>query len=143
LDFDGAWPGLSGAQYTLRLRIYIVADAYVRAAGVHRLVISNIQPVTDNPTLPSTTLKFPFTAGAKKGEQFAGLTLRYSGSDDRGGQLGGLPEGDYPYRKIGDSILWKGHVRADIPVEYNVRMLFYNAEQAQIGGVVTVAMPAQ
>lgn len=143
LDFDGAWPGASGAQYTLRLRIYIVADTYIRAAGVHRLVINNIQPVMDNSTLSKTILKFPFTAGAKKGELFAGLSLRYGGSDDHGGQIGGLPEGDYPYRKIGDSILWKGHVRADIPVEYNVRMLFYNADQAQIGGVVTVAMPAQ
>lgn len=143
LDFDGAWPGSSGTQYTLRLRIYIVADTYVRAAGVHRLVINNIQPVMDNPTLPQTTLKFPFTAGAKKGEQFTGLTLQYLGSDNQGGQIGGLPQGDYPYRKIGDSILWKGHLRPDIPVDYNVRMLLYTADQAQIGGIVTVAMPGQ
>jgi len=65
------------------------------------------------------------------------------GSGDRGGQLSGLPENDYPYRKTGDSITWNGHIRSDITASYNLRMLVYGADRAQVGGIVTLALPNQ
>lgn len=143
LDHDGAWPGLAGASYNLRLRIYIVADSYVRAAGIQRLVVPNIQPVMDNATPGGVTLKFPFTVGAQTGERFDGTTLSYGGSSDNGGQLGGLAEGEYPYRKIGDSVVWNGHLRGDLVAAYNLRLLYYDANQARVGGIVTLAVPGQ
>lgn len=45
LDFDGPWPNIGGVDYLLRLRVYRVTEEYVRAAGVHRLVIEGIQPI--------------------------------------------------------------------------------------------------
>ena len=62
---------------------------------------------------------------------------------ERGGQITGLPEGDYPFLKIGDSISWKGYLRSDIPIEYNLRMIYYDANRAQVGGIVTLALPSQ
>lgn len=141
LDFDGAWPTANRVDYNLRMRIYYIGDNYVRAAGVHRFVVYDAQPVRENVTLGNNTMKFPFTVGVNSGGTIAGTTFGYAGMEDRGGQITGLPEGEYPFRKIGDSIQWKGYVRADIPAEFNIRMLYYDANGARVGGVVTLAIP--
>lgn len=141
LDFDGAWPTANGVDYNLRMRIYYIGDSYVRAAGVHRFVVHNAQPQQANVTPGGNTTKFPFTVGVNQGGTIAGTTLGYAGMEDRGGQISGLAEGEYPFRKIGDSIQWKGYVRADIPAEFNIRMLYYDANGARVGGVVTLAIP--
>jgi hypothetical protein len=142
LDFDGSWPGLPDAEYHLRARLYLISGNSVRVAGVHQLILRNIQPSVDNSvSLSGQTIQFPFTVAINAGETIAGTTLRYVGSDERGAQLGGLAEGEYPYRKVGDSILWKGRVRTDVAVSYSLRMLYYTTTQARVGGVVTVALP--
>lgn len=141
LDFDGPWPGLSGTTYSLRLRIYRIGSDNVRAAGVNRLVVNNVQPTVDNSSPTGFTIKFPFTASVAVGENLAGTTYGYVGTGDRGGQLSGLPGNDYPYRKTGDSIAWTGHIRQDITASYNLRMLLYDADRAQVGGIVTLALP--
>jgi hypothetical protein len=143
LDFDGDWPGIGGVNYNARFRIYYVGSNSVRAAGVHRFVIRDIQPVEANVTVPSNAMKFPFTVNVSSGGQIAGTTLSYSGQDDRGGIITGLPANDYPFRKIGDSITWTGYVRNDLPVQYDIRMLYYDASRAQVGGIVTIALPNQ
>ncbi|CAN5663129.1 hypothetical protein BH10CHL1_BH10CHL1_18340 [soil metagenome] len=143
LDFDGPWPGLSGTTYALRLRIYRVGSDNVRAAGVNRLVVNNIQATEDNSSPTGFTIKFPFTSGIAAGEKLLGTTIGYVGTGDRGGQLSGLPANDYPYRKTGDSITWTGHIRPDIAANYNLRMLLYSADRAQVGGIVTIALPNQ
>lgn len=142
LDFDGAWPGLNGTTYTLRLRIYYVSNGYVRVAGVQRLVINNIQPTPTTSAPSGFTLKFPFTTSVATGGTLTGTTFGYAGSDDRGGKLTGLPQSEYPYRKTGDSIEWTGQIRADITAAYSLRMLLYSTDRAQIGGVVTLALPS-
>jgi hypothetical protein len=142
LDYDGAWPGLPGAEYHLRARLYLISGNSVHVAGVHQLLLSNIQPSVDNSvSLSGHALQFPFTVAAGAGETFPGTTLRYIGSDERGAQLGGLAEGEYPYRKVGDSIMWKGRVRTDVAASYSLRMLYYTTTQARVGGVVSVALP--
>jgi hypothetical protein len=144
LDFDGPWPGVEDANYSLRLRLYFVGEESVRAAGVHQLVIFNVQPLVD-PTivLGEETVRFPFTVGVAAGETITGTMLQYLGSAEEGGQLGGLAEGEYPYRRVGDSIVWRGRVRSDIAAEFNLRMLFYTAEQARVGGLVTLDLPTE
>jgi hypothetical protein len=141
LDYEGEWPGVSGVNYSLRLRIYHVGSNNVRAAGVHRLVVDNIQPAEQAVRLTGSTLRIPYTASAADGETIKGMTLSYAGSDDRGAQLRGLPGDAYPYRKIGDSIQWSGRLRPDLLVEYNLRVLFYNSNSLQVGGVATLQLP--
>jgi hypothetical protein len=143
LDFDGPWPGIEGVDYSLRLRIYRISGDYVRAAGVHQLGILDVQPVQVSVDLREPVLKFAFSSGVKTNENIAGITYGYGGQDDRGGRLSGLDEGEYPYRKIGDSIRWEGQLRPDIPAQYNVRMLYYGPESARVGGVVKLSLPKQ
>ncbi len=140
LDFDGAWPNIDGVTYNVRLRIYTVGNDSVRMAGVHRLVVENVDPVPGNADL-NRSAQFPFTSTANVGEIIPGTTFRYVGPDDRGAQIGGLPEGDYPYFKVGDSIVWQGTLRDDIPARFSIRILYYTETTLQVGGVVTLALP--
>ncbi|MEM7129955.1 MAG: hypothetical protein AAF702_26735 [Chloroflexota bacterium] len=141
LDFDGGWSGLDGITYTVRLRIYRIGSESVRAAGVHQMVIQNIQPVAGPVPQHDQYLRVPFSIAANSGENLKGLTIGYVGSADRGGELSGLSGDEYPFRKIGDSISWEGTVRNDIPVRYSLRVLYYGANSIRVGGTVAVYLP--
>lgn len=146
LDFDGAWPGGDGVTYQLRLRVYQINNGRVRAAGVQRLVIENVTPQgapVSEAQLEAEghVLRFPHSVTASAGGGFSGMTLGYSGQDARGATLTGLPEGEYPYRKIGDSVEWAGQLTPQIPVVYHLRVVYYQEANATVGGVVIVSLP--
>lgn len=141
LDFDGAWPGIEGVTYNLRLRVYHLGERQVRAAGVQRVVIQNVQPQQAQTALVGHRLSFPHSVAADRGALFAGMTLGYRGQHERGAELMGLAAGEYPYRKVGDSVVWRGRLRADIPVEYNLRVMFYAERSVRLGGVAQIALP--
>jgi hypothetical protein len=148
LDFDGEWPGLSGVSYQLRLRVYQINNGQVRAAGVQRLVIEDIAPQVGavdanlpDDNLAVETFRFPHTVTSEVGELFPGMTLGYNGQDERGAVLVGLPDGEYPYRKMGDSVEWAGRLTPNIPVVYHLRLLYYQEANATVGGVVIVTLP--
>lgn len=141
VDYDGAWPGLAGVTYHARLRIYRIGEGNVAAAGVQRLLIEDVNPQMGSEPVTGVTMKFPFLANVEKGEIARGMTYRYAGSEERGARFGGMTEGEYPYRKIGDSLRWAGQLRSDIGVEYDVRVLYYDANSVRLGGVATVYLP--
>ncbi len=142
LDFDGVWPNTSGVDYLLRLRVYRVADGYVRAAGVHRLVIEGIQPV-HQPTLAvnKDSLKIPYTGSAIVGENLKGTTFGFAGFDEQGAEISGIPAGDFPFRKTGDSLRWQGMLRPDLPCVFNLRIVRYGEDSVQVAGLVTLQLP--
>ncbi|MCC6458536.1 MAG: hypothetical protein IT328_26545 [Caldilineaceae bacterium] len=143
LDFDGSWPGMSGVSYHLRLRVYHLGAGQVRAAGVQRLVIENVHPqaAAVGATPGSHVMRFPHSVTTAPGALFPGMTLGYSGQDERGAILTGLAEGEYPYRKIGDSVEWTGRLTPHLAVEYHLRLLYYQEANATLGGVVDVSLP--
>lgn len=145
LDFDGSWPLLNDVSYTVRLRIFYIGSSSARAAGVHRLLIPNIAPqvAAGNLQLGGYQLKFTFVDNVNLNESIAGTTLVYAGEDSRGGIINGLPTGTYNFFKVGDSLSWIGLVRNQIGAQYDLRMIFYTASNAQLGGTVTVAMPTK
>ncbi len=141
LDFDGDWPGIQGVRYSLRLRIYRVGEDSVRVAGVHRLVVEGIQPQAMPVALSGTVLKVPYTGSARVGETLKGLTYGYGGQEERGARVTGIPQEEYPYRKVGDSLRWSGYLRPDIPIEYNLRVAFVGQERFQVVGVASLQLP--
>ena len=140
LDYDGAWPGLPGTTYNTRLRLYYVGSEGVRVAGVHQLLIPNVQPSTGTAT-GGFTLRFPYTVGANAGGPIPGTLLGYAGQHERGAQISGLPADEYPYRSLGDSVVWRGLLRPDAGAEFNLRVLAYGEQSARFGGVVTLTLP--
>ena len=142
LDFDGAWPNISGVDYALRLRVYRVADGYVRAAGVHRMVIEGIQPLHQpGVAVDEGSPKIPYTASIAVGEVLKGTTFGYSGLAEQGAQIAGIPSGDFPFRKTGDSLRWQGMLRPDLPCVFNMRIVHYGDNSVQVAGIVTLQLP--
>lgn len=141
LDYDGEWPTLPGVTYSTRFRIYRVGEGRVRIAGVHQLGIPDIAPQIADAAVPGTALKFPFLTNVASGETIPGTTYGYVGVEERGAELSGLAEDEYPFRKTGDSVQWRGYLRQDIPVEYIVRAIHFDENAMQVGGLVSVALP--
>ena len=142
LDFDGPWPNISSVDYMLRLRVYRVAEGYVRAAGVHRTVIKDIRPI-HQPTmaLQGTPLKITYTGSAAPGDLLKGTTFGYAGLDERGAEIMGIPTGDFPFRKTGDSLRWQGMLRPDLPSLFDLRIVLYGEESVQVAGIVSLQLP--
>lgn len=147
VDFDGAWPMLPGSVYQARLRIYAIGNGSLRLAGVHQLMIPNIQPVMNASPSAAFTLRFPFTDGVTTGngsppsDVIAGTTLGYLGQFDRGAQLTGLGDNIFPYRSTGDSIEWQGALRPDVGIAYDLRVLNYGRDGLRVGGTATLTLP--
>jgi hypothetical protein len=140
--YDGSWPGLPGSRYSVHYRIYRIANDGVRLAGVQQLLILDLQPQPGAAPASAQELNFPYTdAVSTAGDTIAGTTLGYLGKYERGAQLTGLPEGEYPYRNTSDSIRWEGSLRPDVGAQFDLRMLTYGVDGARVGGTVTVTLP--
>ena len=142
LDFDGPWPNIGGVDYLLRLRVYQVTEEYVRAAGVHRLSIEGIQPI-HQPTmaLQENLLKIPYTGSVGPGAQLKGTTFGYVGLAEQGAEISGIPAGDFPFRKTGDSLRWQGMLRPDLPSRFDLRLVHYAENSVQVAGIVSLQLP--
>jgi hypothetical protein len=141
LQFDGAWPGLEESAYYVRLRIYRIDDNSVRAAGVHQLQVRDVQPTLADIDTSAEAMRFPIADSAAMDTSIADTTFVYAGMDDRGAEISGLPADTYSYFNVGDRIRWEGRLRSDLPVRYNMRVLFYDADSVQVGGVALVYLP--
>lgn len=145
VDFSGAWPGLPGSIYQVRTRIYgYTADA-VWLAGVQQLLVPAVLPARGAPAPGTVTLRFPFVDGVQADgvDTIAGTTFGYMGKYERGAQLSGVPDGEYPYRAVGDSIVWEGTLRPDVGAAYDLRTLAYGRDSLRVGGTVAVTLPMQ
>jgi hypothetical protein len=90
--------------------------------------------------LPETTaLTFgnaPVAYTLKKGETIPGTLLTFKGKADEGAELGGTD--DYPYRKVGDSIVWSGAIRENVWLELDVRVGIYTGQSLAVAGLASV-----
>ena len=142
LDFDGPWPNIGGVDYLLRLRVYRVTEEYVRAAGVHRLLIEGIQPIHQPAmALQGNPLKIPYTGSIGPGEQLKGTTFGYVGQGEQGAEISGIPAGDFPFRKTGDSLRWQGMLRPDLSSQFDLRIVHYGENSVQVAGIVSLQLP--
>ncbi len=145
VDFDGAWPGIPGSIYQVRLRIYAFNDNGVWLAGVQQLLLPNIAPERGRAPDGVVTLRFPFVDGveADGSDTIHGTTFGYMGKYARGAQLSGPNESEYPYRAVGDSIAWQGTLRPEVGAKYDLRALAYGRESLRVGGTVALVMATE
>ncbi|MDE0142014.1 MAG: hypothetical protein OXI80_09825 [Caldilineaceae bacterium] len=142
LDFDGPWPNIGGVDYLLRLRVYRVTEEYVRAAGVHRLVIEGILPIHQPAmALQENVLKMTYTGSVGTGDQLKGTTFGYVGKAEQGAEISGIPAGDFPFRKSGDSLRWQGMLRPDLPSRFDLRIVHFGENSVQVAGIVSLQLP--
>ena len=134
LDWEGE--PVAGARLQLNLRILLLGQEAVRTGGTISLEI--LDPVVEAATIPTTGIKFavPVTYGLKQGEAIPGTSITYRGRDEsRGAELD--MEG-YPYRRVGDSIVWEGKLRDDVGLQLDLRVLFFSEDTLRVGGLATL-----
>ncbi len=142
LDFDGPWPNIGGVDYLLRLRVYRVTEEYVRAAGVQRLLIEGIQPIHQPAmVLQENPLKMTYTGSVAPGALLKGTTFGYVGQAEQGAEISGIPAGDFPFRKTGDSLRWQGMLRPDLPAQFDLRIVHFGENSVQVAGIVSMQLP--
>ena len=86
-------------------------------------------------------MKVPYTGIATPGSQLNGTTFGYVGQTDQGAEISGIPSGDFPFRKTGDSLRWQGMLRPDLPGHFELRVVNYAENSIQVAGIVSLQLP--
>ena len=136
------WSGqvTDGVALKVNLRILHISEDRLITSGLVNLSIKHPSPqpgeADQNRPVRYTV---PVTYKVNKGDLLPGTTIRYAGpEEEKGAKLEGI-EG-YPFRAIGDSILWEGTLRSNVDVSLNVRVLFYNDSFMQVLGTATIGV---
>lgn len=135
------WAGepVAGAKVKLDLRVAWYNEESVHLAGTAQVTVTGVSPqavslVAESPIKYSGAVAYSLAKGAL----IPGTWLSFEGQHEQGAELGGLPEGDYPYRRVGDSVLWEGRLRDDVYVKLELRVIQYNERTLRVGGTVTL-----
>jgi hypothetical protein len=136
------WEGhpAESVELSFKLRVLTISEEKVRTVGTVRVQIEEIMPekATINEEIP-VRISLPVTYHVANEKAIPGTTLTYQGEDEENGaQLGGLAEERYPYRRVGDSVVWEGRLCEGVFLRLNARVLYFSEETLRIGGVATL-----
>ena len=135
-----SWEGQvrEGVSLDLDLRVLWFDESTLHVGGTAKVRVKDAD--VRAATLPETTaLTFgnaPVAYTLKKGETVPGTLLTFKGKADEGAELGGTD--DYPYRKVGDSIVWSGAIRENVWLELDVRVGIYTGQSLAVAGLASV-----
>ena len=106
------WTGspMEGVEVDLNLRVLVITEEKLHVAGTAKITIAepSPQPGAVNTTAP-IRYKLPVAYHVETGATLTGTPITYIGETEKGAHLGNI-EG-YPYREMGDSIVWKGQLQ--------------------------------
>ncbi|MCS7251696.1 MAG: hypothetical protein NZ572_04575 [Thermoflexus sp.] len=105
------------------LRVYAYDEQALHAIGTMRVELWEAQPrVASLPSKSVARFTAPVTYRVPKGGVIPGTTVVFVGKEEGRAHLEGLP--GYPYRNLGDSILWTGQVHPLVYLHATLRVLF-------------------
>jgi hypothetical protein len=143
LEWKGSF--LNGVEVQLRDRILWYSDQRLQLVGTIGLTIDNVSPkpspipqISDKSTPNLIVHKVPVIYQVKRGEAIPGTNLIYQGKTEKGVQLAGLPNDEYPYRLVGDTISWQGQIRPQVYLDLLLRTVAYNDNNLDLTGWATV-----
>lgn len=134
-----SWSGTprDGVSLTLKQRVLWYTEDELHLVGTAEVEVDDVLP-TAGPIDTTSLVKYsgPVAYGVKKGRTIPGSSLTYLGEADDGAELGGLSE--YPYRMVGDSIVWEGTLRPGVYSRLDLRVAQFDDRTLRVGGVVTL-----
>ena len=116
------WQGdlVEGVAADLKLRVVFITEDKLHVAGTAEITIANPTPQSAPANeLAPIHYKLPVAHRVKKGAAIPGTVFIYAGKTEQGAHLANM-EG-YPYREVGDSIVWNAQLRDGVWVELNLR----------------------
>ncbi len=134
------WQGspVSGTEMDLDLRILWYTDEQMHLVGRASIIVLDVNPQTG---VMDTTSELSFTGpvayGIPHGGYLPGTTLTYEGETEQGAELGGLYN-EYPYRQIGDSIIWEGRLRDGVYMRVELRTVQFGDNALRVAGIATL-----
>ena len=132
------WKGVHapGVEVDLKLRVAHASEQSVRLVGTAKVTISDAAPKA----APSNETRIKYTGPVAYGVSpegiIPGTPLTYVGVHEESAELGGL--GEYPYRSVGDSILWEGSLSANTWIKVDVRVVQFDEKGLRVAGLVTL-----
>ncbi len=135
LDWEGAL--LPGVELRLQTRVINFDDRAISSVGIFTIRISEPEPFPAPPP-KEAPLKFtaPVVYRVNKGGWIPGTTIRYGGKEAEGAKFDGV-EG-YPYRKVGDSLVWTGRIKEKVYLVLNLRVIRYDESSAVLSGTAEI-----
>lgn len=130
------WSGspAEGVELDLRLRIIWYTQDALYTAGTAKVTVSNVAPEPAKaPADSPLAYQMAVAYGLQVGGAVPGTTLIYEGQTPDGAKFAGI-EG-YPYRQLGDSVIWEGRLRPNVAVREELRVLQYDERSARLVGV--------
>jgi len=137
LDWKGS--PVENVDLDLTLRVLWVTEQTLHVGGTAQVTVRDPRP--EAASIPEVPVKYsnaPVTYRVEKGDYIPGTLVEYVSKAEEGIELGGI-EG-YPYRKLGDSIIWKGKLREKVFLQLNVRVIFIAESFIRVAGTAAVLL---
>lgn len=135
-----SWKGevREGVMLDLDLRVLWFDETTLHVGKTAKVTIADpqVQAAELPETAPLTFGNAPVAYTVKKGETIPGTLLTYEGKTEEGARLGGTE--DYPYRKVGDSIVWSGKLKENVWLRLDVRVGVYTDDTLTVAGLASL-----
>lgn len=124
----------------LSLRVAWFTEETLYVAGIAKVTVRDPMPeVASIPTeVPVKYSNAPVTYRVEQGDYIPGTLVKYLSKREEGIELSGV-EG-YPYRKLGDSIVWEGRLKEKVFLQLNVRVIFIAEHFISVAGTATLLL---
>ncbi|MFQ5811738.1 MAG: hypothetical protein ACE5I2_00885 [Anaerolineae bacterium] len=137
LDWKGS--PVENVDLHLTLRVLWFTEQTLYMGGTAKVIVRDPTPaVASIPVVPMKYSNAPVTYRVEKDGYIPGTLVKYVGKREEGIELSGV-EG-YPYRKFGDSIVWKGTLREKVFLQLNVRVIFIAEDFIRVAGTATLLL---
>lgn len=135
------WKGtpVTGVDVALTQRVLLINQQRLQTVGTVKIAVHNVEPASAQfPDKPLYSYKVAVTYNVKRGAMIPGTLITYQDKANDGAQLGGVS--GYPYRKMGDSIVWTGRLRGNTYLDMTVRVIAYADDFMQVAGLATIGV---
>ncbi len=138
LDWKGS--PIENVELDLTLRVLWVTEETLYVGGTAKATVRG--PTPEAASIPTESpVQYAYalvTYQVKKGNAIPGTLVKYVGKAEEGIELSGV-EG-YPYRKLGDSVVWEGKLREGVFLQLNVRVLFIAEDFINVTGTAALLL---
>ena len=137
LDWEGT--PVAGVDVALSQRVLAADPERLQAVGTVKLTIHDASPApAAYPGGLPFSYKVAVTYNVAKGQKIPGTQIVFKGKTDQGAEFSGA--GEFPYRKLGDSLTWTGRLRANVYLDTTLRVIAYADNFVQVAGLATLGL---
>jgi hypothetical protein len=138
LDWHGS--PVAGTDVSMAQRILFANESRLQTVGTVKVTVRNPRPEVALFPGGQTpyTYKVAVTHTVRRGDAIPGTLITYKGKAEEGAEFEGLS--GYPYRKMGDSVIWTGRLGNGVYLDSTYRVVAYTEDFVTLAAIATVAL---